>query len=347
PPVAAQEARADERTAAAARVDDARTPGPPADLFAARGTLRLTLRTDVRTLRRDRRGDEPEYLPAALLVHGEDDTVIEAIPLRVRTRGNFRRTSPACWFPPVRLNFRKKDVPGTAFHGQDKLKLVTHCRERDEFEQNVLEEFLAYRWYNEITDASFRVRLVRITYADTTGRDDDVTRYGFLIEDEDRMAERLGGEARDLENVHPAVLDGQAAATLDVFQYLIGNTDWSAYTGHNVKFVRLEGRHVPVGYDFDFSGLVEADYARPDPSLRIGSVRQRLFRGFCRPAVDYEAVFRRFLDRRERLYALAREQEGFEERSVRRAVEYLDDFFEVLDDPGKTRKRILEACREL
>ena len=60
---------------------------------------------------------------------------------------------------------------GTIFEGQDKFRVVTHCRDRDEYEENVLEEYLAYRIYALLTEISFRVRLARITYGDCTSSD--------------------------------------------------------------------------------------------------------------------------------------------------------------------------------
>ena len=114
------------------------------------------------------------------------------IPIEVKTRGNFRLRKSTCSSPPLRLDFPGTGTEGTLFHGQDKIKLVSHCRNRDNFEQNLLEEYLAYRIYNLLTDISFRVRLARITYVDSMGNADPVTRMAFLIEDEDAMADRLG-----------------------------------------------------------------------------------------------------------------------------------------------------------
>src|SRR5439155_1174386 len=69
------------------------------------------------------------------------DTV--SLKVDVRTRGIFRLKE--CAFPPLRLDFPESRVHGTVFAGQDKLKLVTHCRNaRSPYEQNVLQEYVLY-----------------------------------------------------------------------------------------------------------------------------------------------------------------------------------------------------------
>lgn len=316
-----------------------------APLFQSHHVLELTLETDLRTLRRDRREDASEYIDAVMRVAKEDGNE-EVVPLRVRTRGHFRLDPNSCWFPPVRLNFPSDSVAGTTFEGQDKLKLVTHCRRRGEYEQNVLEEYLAYRIYNLLSDISFRVRPARVTYVDREGGDDTETWWAFLIEDEGAMAARVAGEIVDLPQLRPAIMDSEFAVVQAVFQFMIGNTDWSQIHLHNLKILRTDARYVSVPYDFDFSGLVDADYARPDPALRSGTVRFRLYRGYCRPTVAYAGVYERFQAIRDDVYDLIRGQPGLSESSVRRAVEYLDDFYEILDDPAKAKDKILDECRD-
>ena len=63
---------------------------------------------------------------------------------------------------------------------------------------------------------------------------------------------------------------------MSVFQYMVGNTDWSMVRFHNVEVSRTpRGVYVPVPYDFDWTGLVSTRYARPNEGLGIRSVRQR------------------------------------------------------------------------
>ena len=140
---------------------------PPQELFSSAAILRVSLETELEALKDDR-SQESEERPARILVLGSSgDPVV--VPLKVRTRGRFGLQKNICSFPSIRLNLEKGQPRRTVFDGQDKLKLVTHCHDWDTFEQNVLEEYLAYRIYNQLTDVSFRVQLVEITYLDSRG----------------------------------------------------------------------------------------------------------------------------------------------------------------------------------
>lgn len=334
-------------------------PSPPADsaavtessdpaplrpvLFDSGETLELTLEADFHELKRDR-DDESEDRPARLTINAPGTPT--TLDIQVRTRGNFRLQRRNCSFPPLRLNFRKQGSEGTPFAGQDKIKLVVHCQDRDQYEQYLLKEYLVYRTYNVLDDQSFRVRLARITYVDTSGDDDPVTRFAFMIEDEDAMAERIGGTMNQTEQIHPGWVDANAATLMSVFQYMMGNTDWSLVHLHNIVGVRTSPATVVlVPYDFDWTGAVNARYARPDPALPIRNVRERVYRGFCWEGVDYQAVYAEFLEKKDEIYGLYQQQVGLDPDERKRSLEYLDDFYEIISDPGKANRWISGACR--
>jgi hypothetical protein len=321
---------------------------PPgvAPLFQDHGPLTIRIEADFKSLRGDR-GDNEDQREGRLIVI-EDDGTETTLPLKIRTRGKFRLQRSTCAFPPLRLNVPKGRVQGTLLEGQDKLKLVTHCRDRDEFEQNTLEEYLIYRFYNLLTPSSFQVRLARITYLDTEGRDDTRERWGFLIESEAAVADRLGGSLvpDDGQMVHPARMRGEDTGRVTLFQYLVGNTDFSMYYGHNVVAVETEGsRVIPVPYDFDFAGVVDAQYAKPAPELNIRSVRQRVYRGVCRPDVDHAAMYALLLGHRDEITALVRSQVGLSEEGRREILEYLDEAWTTFERPDDARRRVEESCR--
>ena len=210
------------------------------------------------------RKEDSEYRPGVVTVTAYDGSQRES-ELKVKTRGKF--ILKTCRFPPLRLNLPKGSLGGTVCDGQKKIKLVTHCRDGEGDEQNLLKEYLVYRTYNLITGRSLRIRLVRITYVDTSGDDDSITRFAFCIEEEDAIAERLGGIILHINQVHPKHLSARESARMAVFQYMVGNTDWSMISFHNVELLRTaEGVHVPVPYDFDWAGFVAPSYAKPDAS---------------------------------------------------------------------------------
>lgn len=315
-------------------------------LFTSDETIELTLEADFKALRGDR-DQENEERPARLVWNEPSGTSASA-ELQVRTRGNFRLKSKNCRMPPLRLNFRTGAMEGTLFEGQDKVKLVTFCRDKDDYEQNVIEEYLVYRMYNLVTDESFRVRPLRITYVDTSQDDDPVTRFGFLIESEEALSARLGGTMLEVPAAHPESYPVPETPRLALFQYMIGNTDWSMVRFHNVKlFLRPDGTAVPVPYDFDWSGVVSASYARPDASLGTRNVRQRLYRGFCRDGVDFSALYARFQELEPEFMAVIASVSELQEDKQRKLQEYLTDFYKTIGDPGRAERSIEKDCRPM
>jgi hypothetical protein len=317
---------------------------PPA-LFTGDVPVVFTLEADFRQLKRDR-DQESEDRPATMtLKQGLGEEL--SIPLQLRTRGNFRLQRHICPFPPLRLNFPEDSVGGTLFEGQDKLKLVTHCMDRDRYELNVLEEYLAYRIFNLLSDISFRVQLALITYRDSGGRESPVSRIGFLIEDEDLMAARLEGKMVEVPAADPNDFAQGQAGLMYLFQYLIGNTDWSGAGFHNVKLIQVGWDFLPVPYDFDFSGLVDAPYAGPNPALarQIETVRERLYRGFCSDEIDYDAVFARFNEKREAILELVDNLPGYTGRTARLTRNYIEEFFETINDSHEADWEIKSRCR--
>ncbi len=325
----------------------------PGALFASDAPVRFVLEADFHLLDGDRTLDSEER-PARVILAGPEGGVVEVpvqvpveIPVEVRTRGRYRLRPSTCPFPPLRLDFPSSELHGTLFDGQDKLKLVTHCRNRGDYEQNVLEEYLAYRLYNVLTEVSFKVQLAEITYLDTSGHNRPMTRMAFLIEDDDALAERLGGEVLDVPGLEAGVLDPGELGLMYTFQYMIGNTDWSTEGGHNMAFLRAGPSIFAVPYDFDFSGLVDAPYAGPAPSVadRIRSVRDRLYRGYCVEGVDHEAVLNRFRAARHDLLSLVETQGKLSYRNRLSAERYLEEFFDDLGYPHRVERNIIQACR--
>ena len=316
-----------------------------APLFASDAVLAFTLHAPIDGLKGDRR-DGVDERPAE--IHLDDGT--PPVTLKVRTRGNFRLQRSTCpSLPPIRLNFPKGDVAGTVFAGQDKVKLVTHCRGRDSDEQNLLQEYLAYRVFNELTPSSFMVRLARITYVDSERPDDEpFTKYAFIIEDEDALAERLGGMMLEVPAVHPTEYDRDAMLLVALFQYMVGNTDWSLVQFHNIKLFQTgDARALPIPYDFDWTGLVNAPYAEPDPSVRVRSVRDRVYRGYCVDGLDYQGMAMHIRERASAVLGLIDQIEGMSDDTRSDSRRYLQGFFEILEDPSAYDRNVVGRCRAL
>ena len=320
---------------------------PPAPLFQDTRTLEVTVSAPLTTLVRKR--PKTDYLPGTFRFTDSDGTDV-ALDFKIRTRGNFRHME--CDYPPLLLNFKKGQTRGTLLDKQNKLKLVIHCDKHERYEQAVLREYLAYRLLNAVTDLSFQVRLLKVTYVNTDKDGPGQRRYAFLIEHKNRLAERLDLQALEVERPSLRALRPDQLNLTSVFQFLIGNTDFSPIAGppgekccHN--YVLLgdgAGPILPVAYDFDQSGFVNAPYARPDDRFRIRSVRQRVFRGRCVNNDYLESSLQKFRDARESLYTIVREQEGLTGDVREDLLSYMDDFFEIISDPRQVERRIRDKC---
>jgi len=324
-----------------------------APLFSDQEVLELHLEAPLSSIFRER-GEQRTYRDGRLQVHDPEAGAF-AVAVQVRKRGNFRADPANCDFPPLRLNLTRDSVEGTVLAGLDRLWVTTHCRDRDPlYEQIVLREYLAYRIYNLLTDVSVRVRLVRITYVDSDGRRDPVTRYAFIAEDYNHTAARHGWEVLRVRGVLPDQYERDQLSLYEVFQYMIGNTDWAVirprrgeeWCCHNSMPVgTFVGPVLPLPFDFDWSGLVDAPYALPNERLGIRSVRERRFWGICRPREELEAAFPIFNEQRDALFDLVRNQEGLDPRYLEETVEYFDEFYDVLNDPDEVAREMIRKCR--
>ena len=325
-------------------------PGAPDPLFRDDSVIEITITAPMKPLLGERPNDQ--YLRGTLSYVDAGGRVLN-FDVGVSTRGNFRRQAKVCPFPPLRINFKKSQVQGTLFHEQNKLKLVAHCRDNsDRYEQNIIKEYLAYRILNSLTDLSYRVRLARITYVDSEQKDEDRVRYAFFIEHKSRLSDRLDLPEISTDRLKVADLQGPYSDLASLFQFMIGNTDFSPIAGaegedccHNSALFGNEGEPVyAIPYDFDMSGLVDAPYAEPNAKFRIKRVTQRLYRGRCAYIDNLEASMTLFQENREAIYGLVDGQEQLDDSTRKQVRKYVDGFFDVIDDPKKVHREISSQC---
>jgi hypothetical protein len=312
-------------------------------LFDEAPALEMDLVFDSRALCRNPERAACADLPATLVYRDASD-LERRVAVALRTRGRYRADTVQCELPALFVFFTG-DTQGTLFAGESMLPLTTHCARGATYEQYLLKEYWAYRIYETLASKSLRVRLVRMTYRDAAGRLDPVERYAFFTEHFESFARRHGATVRPKGVFDPRAADPADVAIFDLFQYAIGNTDWSAVKGHNVLLTKSDGLVTPVPFDFDFSGLVNAEYASVSPELSISNVRQRVFRGICNPSTDWDAAFAHFAARREDVLGLANEISGLEPRQRARAVEYLEEAFATFASPERRQTLIVDACR--
>lgn len=290
-----------------------------------------------------------EYLEGTFSVVDTDGTTLN-FDIKFRARGNFRHDN--CDYPPIRLNFKKSQTKNTLLDKQDKLKLVVHCNRRAEYHQIVLQEYLAYRVLNALTDQSFRVRLLQIVYSDPSEERKSPPRYAFLIEHKSRLAKRIGLEEFVTPGTQVGLLHADYLNLTSIFQYFIGNTDFSPIASapgedccHNYVLFKGQGANITsIPYDFDQSGFVDAPYANPNPNFRLRSVKQRLYRGRCINNRFVEESIQQFRDKREVIYGLIADQPGFEDKTRDDLVKFVDWFYELIEDPNRVDKFIIKKC---
>jgi len=314
-------------------------------LFRTAEPLAFTLAADFKALNRDRKVDSLQRFSGVLTAAGERGQPV-AIPVRVSTRGKVRLDPRACSFAPLRVEFSKKNAKGTAFESQGSLKLVTHCQNSSEYEQYVLGESLAYKIANVLTPASFRIRVARATYVDSTTEKTLTTRWAIFIEDQDDVARRMQGRIAPLEQRLFRNLDQPSLLRLTVFQVLIGNTDYSIHALHNLRLIQdPQGVLRPVAYDFDSSGLVNPPYAAPDRRLGISSVLQRRYRGPCLPIEQLEPTLAEFRAKKAEILALYDAEAGLTKRHRDAAKDYVADFFDIIANKRRTKFLFVDRCR--
>lgn len=291
-------------------------------------------------------GEDREYHQASIQLEDQETE----IPVRLKTRGNFRRKRSVCNFPPLRLNFKKDSMAGTIFEGINKLKLVTHCQKKKlRYEQIVLQEHIIYQAYAALSPVHYKTRLVRITYHNTAKENDTTTRWGLFLEPTKHMAKRNSGKEIELEALRPESTDTWTSQLIYIFEYMIGNTDFSVPYQHNIKLISQAPNTppIPVPYDFDWCGCVNAPYAQPNPTLDIASVQQRKYRGFCWPVGEQLKVIQSIVNKKEVLISIVNNEPGMDPKLRKKTLEYLESFFEITQNSKKLKREILDVCREL
>lgn len=321
----------------------------PEKLFAAETMLTISLTAPWRDIVR-KNPTQREY--PAELVYTDERGESRSLPLSIERRGITRLR--ICEFPPIKLRFDKEAVRDSMFRGQKSIKMVTHCDKGERWTQYYVKEMLAYRMYNLMTDKSFRVRPLSVTYIDSGKNSADVPRFAFLIEDDSDVAQRNDLEKIILDDITPVQLRPLDASRFMLFQLMIGNVDWSALGSagdedccHNAKLLGRDPNNdlYLIPYDFDSSGLVDASYAAPNEGLPIRQVTQRLYRGYCVHNSTVDTARQEFLDKEQQIRALAANESKLNSGSLKTLNRYLDGFFNLIKDDQAVAKKIIAKCR--
>ena len=247
------------------------------------------------------------------------------------------------------FNFQQHEVGIRQFNEFNELKFVDNCRDGISYEQYLFLEYYAYKIYNLITPYSFRVRLLKVEFIDTGRKNKSRINYAFVIEDEKQMAQRLNAINFLKQNIHSENTNREMTTILGIYQYMIGNTDWSIPALHNIKLIKVNDVSLPepiaIPYDFDYSGIVNATYAIPGDNLPIKEVRERYFLGFCRESEEFEIAFQVFNQKKDQVIDMLESSDFLENRFRNETINFLEQFYAIINNRGAVGREFIQNCR--
>jgi hypothetical protein len=183
------------------------------------------------------------------------------------------------------------------------------------------------------------------------GKKKPVSQPAFILEEFDDVAKRNSCKEVKIDNLHTENTDRQQMTLVALFEFMIGNTDWSVYANHNIKLI---SEHKPavskpyaIAYDFDYSGLVNAPYAIPEPALGTTLVTERVYRGFPRSVEELQESAKLFLEKKDSIYSMIDNFQQLQPRNKSEMKRYLDDFFLIINDPRKIKREFIDNARQM
>lgn len=312
-------------------------------LFRSDSLLEITVTLPVKDVINDTK-DRNEY--QSTLVYTSENGQKHSHNIKIQVRGKTRALKQVCSFPPLQLNFNKEDTKNSIFKGQNKVKLVAHCKSDNIYQEYVQKEYVIYKMYEVISPYSFKVRLCRITYIDKNNPNKKNTYDGFLIESIDHLAKRSDMKEFKDSIRNQEVLNKDNLDKLVMFEFMIGNLDWSIAKRHNMKLIIGDNGQLPlaVPYDFDYAGMVDTPYAVPPAESNVSDVKTRVFRGFCK-RYGYEETIEYYKEKKGELYDTIDQSLFLTEKTRKNMTKYMDQFYKYLDNPKYVDKKINLACR--
>lgn len=306
--------------------------------------IEVTLSTDIKKLRTEKR--KPAWQPANITMRFADSSVISE-EIRVEPRGQYRKNN--CDLASLMFNFKNPTSPKLS--PLKKLKMVGGCRVGSPDEELLLKEYLVYKIYNLISIMSFRVRLMHMTYKDSKQKAKSYSQYAFLIEDMNDLASRNNCREIKKRAFSTEGTNRQQMTLISLFQYMIGNTDWSVPQYHNIKLMVPQNdtlaRPYAVPYDFDYAGIVDAPYAIPNDDLGITSVKERLYRGYERTMEELQEALDIFKEKKDRIMFTIDNFALLSKRTRQEMTGYLEGFYETIDDKHSLRRIFISNARRL
>jgi len=314
---------------------------PLNSLFASDSVMEITIKGSMGKLLNDRFGKSDLY--PIIITYKTDDGVKVSLPAHAKTRGHFRKLKENCIYPPISLLFKKEiENHSSIFKEQVKMKLVMPCI-GDEY---LVREWLVYKLYNLVAPESYKARLIKVTIEEKNNKKATVPFYGILLEEDIQMASR-NSMVMVSRMLKPRQVLPQSFLKMAVFQYLIGNTDWSVEYLQNIKLVATDSFDIPIAvpYDFDHAGIVNAPYAKPAEQLLMNGIRERRYRGYCNKDMnDFIETIAFFNKIKKEVYGVYIDCILLDEKYKKATIKYLDDFYTTINSASLVKKQFAYPC---
>ena len=285
------------------------------------------------------------------LVYRMENTDWKTLNLKMRARGNFRKKS--CYFTPLKLKIKKAEAKGTIFKGEKQLKMVLPCLNETDKDDNIIKEYIIYKMFEVVSPYYFSTRLLDVEFLDTKNKRPKSYNFkGFFIEDDSKVAKRLNAKVGK-RKYHPESVDGLGAVRNAMFNFMVGNTDFSVKHLHNTKVLYVDKKFVPVPYDFDMAGFVNASYSVVTQTrkvkLPIDDVTKRYYMGYQRDYKLFEQVRQEFKAHKQNLLAIINAHQSYFENNSNyiTATHYIEDFFRILANEAIFKKSTYESALKI
>ena len=316
------------------------------DFFSGGGLIEIKMVADFKTLITKKLSNDfkNNYQNASITFIFPDSTKLTDT-VQIRPRGKYRREE--CSMPPLMINF-KTGKPGQ-LSKLGNLKLVWPCESNSYYEQLILKEYLVYKIFNLLTEKSFRVRLVKVGYHDINEKIKPNSFYAFLLEDVDEMAKRNNCKEIQSVRLNSWQTNREQMTMVSLFEYMIGNCDWTVPIYRNVKLMRNKtdslSKPYVIPYDFDYSGLVNAKYAIPPPDLPIKYVQERYYLGFSRTIDELKQALQIFKNQQQAIDSLIMNLEPLALAHKKEMSKYLQDFFKLIEKEHDIKEQFINNAR--
>jgi hypothetical protein len=301
----------------------------------------IYLRLDWKHLEKHKK--DKAYQPSMVCCHtqGNDSLSLNA---KIRPRGHMRLE--ICDYPPLKLKIDKDALSKCKLSSMNEVDIVNHCEQNENGDQLLLKEYLAYKLWELVSPNFYKTQLIRLHYQNPDGTQAHETAPAFLLENSEEMVSRLDGRIPQNTIMGNSSIARQPFLKFCLFEFMIGNTDWYIPTRHNIEFIGIPGYQllVTVPYDFDYSGLVHATYAIPHETLKLPDVAIRYYQGWCHTESEVRGQLQVFLDQKEKILEMPYHIQGLNEKSIRQTVDYLQSFFDIIENPKKLENQVIAHC---